>query len=112
MLAANDIVRKMFAYRHDVLKALMADGVKLVVLGRGERISDLPEYRKLSDRSAVDASARFLEYNPQMKLLAVGEENVLAEAGQARVGGSQVIRVMAQAVYEITAKRPVDPGVG
>jgi len=52
LLAANDIVRKMFAYRHDVLKALIADGVKLVVLARGERISDLPEYKKLSDPRA------------------------------------------------------------
>ena len=33
MLKANDTIRKMFAYRHDILKALIADGVKLVVLG-------------------------------------------------------------------------------
>ncbi|HEV8377370.1 MAG TPA: hypothetical protein VGP99_00855, partial [Tepidisphaeraceae bacterium] len=108
MLRANDIVRKMFAYRHDVLKALIADGVKLVVLARGERISDLPEYKKLSDASAIDANARFLDYNAQMKLLAVGEENALSDPAQPLVGGSQVICVMAGAVYEVTAKRPVD----
>src|SRR6185369_5932759 len=34
LLKANDTLRKMFAYRHDILKALIADGVKLVVLGR------------------------------------------------------------------------------
>ena len=44
LLKANDTIRKMFAYRHDILKALIADGVKLVVLGPQERISDLPEY--------------------------------------------------------------------
>jgi hypothetical protein len=109
MLRANDIVRKMFAYRHDVLKALIADGVKLVVLAPGERISDLPEYKKLADASAIDATARFLEYHPQLKLLAVGEENILSDPAQPLVGGSQVIRVMASAVYEVTAKRPVDP---
>ena len=27
----------MFAYRHDILKALIADGVKLVVLGPHEK---------------------------------------------------------------------------
>jgi alpha-glucosidase len=32
LLKANDSIRKMFAYRHDILKALIADGVKLVVL--------------------------------------------------------------------------------
>ena len=40
----------MFAYRHDILKALIADGVKLVVLGRKERIADLPEYAHAEDR--------------------------------------------------------------
>ena len=49
MLRANDVVRKMFAYRHDILKALIADSVKLVVLGRNERIADLPEYKRLAD---------------------------------------------------------------
>jgi hypothetical protein len=43
LLRANDIIRKMFAYRHDVLKAMIADGVRLVVLGRREKLSDLPE---------------------------------------------------------------------
>ena len=45
LLKANDTIRKMFAYRHDILKALIADGVRLVVLGPAEKISDLPEYR-------------------------------------------------------------------
>ena len=30
LLIANDIVRKMFAYRHDILKALIASNTKLV----------------------------------------------------------------------------------
>ena len=38
LLKANDTIRKMFAYRHDILKALIADGAKLVVLGRDERM--------------------------------------------------------------------------
>jgi len=109
MLRANDIVRKMFAYRHDVLKALIADGLKLVVLAQGERISDLPEYKKLADAAGIDPLTRFLEYNPQMKLLAVAEENVMADPLQNRVGDSQVIRVMAGAIYHVTAKRPMDP---
>src|SRR5262249_8486202 len=34
LLQANDTIRKMFAYRHDILKALINDGARLVVLGR------------------------------------------------------------------------------
>src|SRR5580765_1235082 len=82
LLRANDVVRKVFAYRHDVLKALIADGVKLVVLGPGERISDLPEYKSLADARDIDALARFLDYDPRMKVLAVGEENVMADPSQ------------------------------
>lgn len=100
MLAANDIVRKMFAYRHDVLKALIGDGVKLVVLAKNEKISDLPECKKAS----VDAAARFLDYDAQVKLLVVDEQNLTSDLLQ----DSQVIRVMAGAVYALTAKRPVD----
>ena len=37
LLKANDTIRKMFAYRHDILKAMIADGARLVVLGRKEK---------------------------------------------------------------------------
>jgi hypothetical protein len=77
------------------LKALMADGVKLVVLGRDEKLSDLPE---LKGMTSLDVLARTLEYTPETKLLAVGEEDV-----------SQVIPVFAKAFYYVTSQRPVDP---
>lgn len=110
LLKANDIIRKMFAYRHDILKALIADGVKLVVLGRDERIADLPEIRRLdSQSSSLDRLARVLEYTPETKLLVIGEENVLANPKEPNVGDCQVIRVFAKALHNVTALRPVDP---
>jgi len=39
LLEANDVIRKMFAYRHDILKALIADGVVLAVRAPNERIA-------------------------------------------------------------------------
>jgi hypothetical protein len=95
LLKANDTIRKMFAYRHDILKALIADGVKLVVLGRSEKLADLPE---LKNAKKGDLLGRLLPYAPETKLLAVGEENL-----------DQVIRVFADAAYHVTVKRPVDP---
>jgi len=94
LLQANDTIRKMFAYRHDILKALITDGVKLVVLGPQEKISDLPECKASSmgvppmnqtSRAGspcydLDHMARFLDYSPQIKLLVVGQENVPAES--------------------------------
>lgn len=108
LLKANDIVRKLFAYRHDILKALIADGVKLVVLGRDEKIADLPEYRILRDVKGFDALARSVDYTPAAKLLVIGEENVLANPKKSNVGDNQVIRVFANALYQVTGRRPVD----
>jgi hypothetical protein len=109
LLKANDTVRKMFAYRHDILKALIADGVRLVVLGRNERIADLPEYAMMKDPNGFDPLARFMDYTPETKLVIVGEENVLSNPGEPNVGDNHVIRVFARALHRVTGMRPVDP---
>jgi len=109
LLKANDSIRKLFAYRHDLLKALIADGVRLIVLGRGERLADLPEAKALADKSSLDLTSRILEYSPAAKLLVVTEENMTADPQQANVGDNQVVRVFAGAIYDVAGKRPVDP---
>ena len=108
LLKANDTIRKMFAYRHDILKSLIADGVKLVVLGPEESLSDLPEYKKTAVEN-LDHTARFLDYSPEVKLLVVDQENVLGDLDDPYATECQVIRVFAKALYHITGTRPVDP---
>ncbi|HUT47277.1 MAG TPA: hypothetical protein VMX36_13415, partial [Sedimentisphaerales bacterium] len=98
----------MFAYRHDILKAFIADGVKLVVLGPEESLSDLPEYKKMTAES-IDHTARFMDYSPEVKLLVVDQENVLEDMDSPYATGCQVIRVFAKALYHLTGTRPVDP---
>jgi hypothetical protein len=105
LLRANDIIRKMFAYRHDILKALINDGVKLVVLGPKERVADLPEFKSRKDSAVL---TRTLDYDPATKTLVVDEANVMADPDKAWVGGSQVIRVMTRAAYQLVSNRPVD----
>ncbi|HEX8465484.1 MAG TPA: hypothetical protein VF627_12780, partial [Abditibacterium sp.] len=109
LLKANDTIRKMFAYRHDILKALIADGVKLVVLGPGEKVADLPEFKAMANVQGADGLARLQFYNPQSKLLVVAQENVLGVPEEPLIGDNQIIRVMADAFYQITGMRPVDP---
>ncbi len=109
LLKANDTIRKLFAYRHDLLKALIADGVKLIVLGRKESLADLPEYAAFRQIEGFDALSRTLEYTPATKLLVVGEENVLADPKEPGVGDQHLIRLLAKAVYHVACKRPVDP---
>ena len=108
LLKANDTIRKMFAYRHDILKALISDGVKLVVLGPNEKISDLPEYKNLATQN-MDHTARILEHSPGVKLLVVDQKNVLGKLRKDPYATEcQVIRVFAKALYHVTGKRPVD----
>jgi hypothetical protein len=108
MLKANDTIRKMFAYRHDILKALIADQVKLVVLGKGEHLWELPELKGLNPVTN-DLVARFFDYMPETKILVAAEENVGANPNDPDVGCNQEIRVLAKAIYYVTASRPVDP---
>jgi hypothetical protein len=110
LLKANDTIRKMFAYRHDILKALIGEGVRLVVLGRNEKISDLPEYQQFRLIRGFDGLSRILEFSSSNRILVVGEENVMANPKAPNVGDNQVIRTLAKALYHVTAARPVDPG--
>jgi hypothetical protein len=109
LLRANDTIRKVFAYRHDLLKALIHRGVKLVVLGREEGLADLPEVKAAGDRAGLDLVSRFLEYRPGIELLAVGEENVLGDPADPRTGECLLIRLLARAVHQVAATRAVDP---
>jgi hypothetical protein len=99
----------MFAYRHDILKSFISGGIKLVVLGPGESLADLPELKDQPANGQVDLLARMLRYRPDTKLLVVAEENVLADPRDANVGSNQVIHVLADAIYQVAGKRPVDP---
>ncbi|NQV33094.1 MAG: hypothetical protein HQ515_10395 [Phycisphaeraceae bacterium] len=109
LLKANDTIRKLFAYRHDILKALMAEGLRLVVLGPNESLADLPEWPAMK-AAGVDHTGRYLEYTPGVKILAAAQENVLGDLARDMYGTeSQVIRVFAKAIYGVTARRSIDP---
>jgi alpha-glucosidase len=109
LLKANDTIRKMFAYRHDLLKTLINVGAKLVVLGQNEKLSDLPEYAQMKEIKEFDSISRTLDYTPELKLMVVGEENVMGNPREPMVGDVQVIREFAKAVYQVAGTRPVDP---
>jgi hypothetical protein len=122
LLKANDTIRKMFAYRHDILKAFISEGAKLVVLGPDESLYDLPECKKMpldklgaGSAGSIDYTARFLDYSPEVgavrepPLLVVDQKNVLGDVDSFYSTGCQVIRVFAKALYHLTGTRPVDP---
>jgi hypothetical protein len=106
LLEANDTVRKLFAYRHDILKALIADGARLVVLGRDEALSALPEFQE--SKPGFD-QVRYLDYTPALRLMVVPEENVLGLPADRLAGQSMVVGALARALYRVTGTCPVDP---
>jgi hypothetical protein len=108
LLRANDTIRKLFAYRHDILKALIADGVKLVVLGPHERLSALPEFAGSKDVAGFD-DVRYWDYTPRLKLVVVPEENVLGREHDPVAGKSLVVSGLARALHQVAGLRPVDP---
>lgn len=108
MLRANETIRRMFAYRHDVLKALIAADLKLVVLGRNEKVSDLPEFAGLQSAGNISPTTRNVDFAAEAPVVVVSEENVLGTSGPS--DDCEVIRQMARAVYFTTCLRPVDPG--
>jgi hypothetical protein len=108
LLRANDVIRKMFAYRHDILKAMIAEGARLVVLGTNEKLSDLPEFAALSKKPGFDA-VRYVDYTPELKLLVVPEENVLGSPTDPFAGKSLTASLFAKVLYRIAGMRPVDP---
>jgi hypothetical protein len=108
LLKANDTIRKLFAYRHDILKALIADNVRLVVLGRGEQLADLPEFKAGQDKKDWDA-VRYLEYTSARKLLVVPEENLLGLPADPFAGRCMVIHGFATALRQVAGLRAPDP---
>jgi hypothetical protein len=107
LLKANETIRKMFAYRHDILKAMIADGARLVVLGRSEKLSDLPEFHEARKKSGFD-EVRYVDYTTARKLMVVPEENVLRLSDEPFAGKSMVVSVFAKGLYHVTGLRPVD----
>lgn len=106
LLEVNHLVRNMFAYRHDILKSFIATGGRLVVLGKDERIADLPEHALWQAEPGYDPLLRMLDFSAKGQRFVVAEE-ALAEAP--RVNDHPVVAVLARAIYQVCGQRPVAP---
>jgi hypothetical protein len=86
---------------------MIADGARLVVLGRQEKLSDLPEFHNAGDQAGFD-SVRYMDYTPSLKLMVVPEENILQLEGEPFAGKGMVLSIFAKAIYQVSTLRPVD----
>jgi len=107
LLEANYLVREMFAYRHDILESMIEDGLRLVVVGEKEKPADIPELKRSKMPEGANAS-RTVRCTSKLKIIACGQENLLASKSDPNTGESILIREFARAVHVLTALRPVD----
>jgi alpha-glucosidase len=108
LLEANYLIREMFAYRHDILKAMIDADVRLVVLGAHEQVTDLPDCQGDPMETPWDRGGGGLIGQEPRKILCVGQENLLPTRGDPNRGESTLIRTFACALYQVTGQRPID----
>ena len=102
LLEADRIIRRMFAYRHDILQDMIDADLRLVVLGEKETVANIPELK------GSKTAGRILSYDPKHKRIACGRENLLETEGDPNAGESVLIREMARAIHLMCGRRPID----
>jgi hypothetical protein len=107
LLKVNHLVRRMFTYRHDILKVFIAAGGRVVVLGTGERLADLPEHADWQRMAGYDPLARMMDYTETTRTFVVAEDQVAD--GAPRVADHPVVAVLGRAIYDVCGQRPVAP---
>lgn len=100
MLKANQMIRDMFTYRHDILKKMIDDGLRVVILAEGEKITDVPEC------GGTDTKGRVFSCSKENPRLVLGQELILAPEKE---GENLLVKEFAKAIVPMVADRPVDP---
>ncbi|MBL7153596.1 MAG: hypothetical protein ISS79_07745 [Phycisphaerae bacterium] len=108
LLEANYLIRQMFAYRHDILKAIIEANVRFVVIGVDEKITDIPEYGDLKRKQWWNKQRRSPGYSRQRPVISCTEENLLNYPDDAHAGENILIRQFALALHKITGLREID----
>jgi hypothetical protein len=102
MLEADRIIRNMFRYRHDVLKAIIDANVELVVIGPGQSPKEIPDVKRIRRKWFVNRQSSLFRFT-------TAETNLLESAGNQAAGDNLLIRDMALLMYYVTGLREVDP---
>ena len=99
-------VTRMLANRPDVLEALAKARVRVAVIGKAERTTQLPEYAGLRDEAAYwDKRARGLGATRRAPASSVGEENLLGLRGDHYRGESIMVHEFAHSLHTMGLNR-------
>jgi len=108
LMEANYLIRQIFAYRHDILKAIIDADLRFVVIGKNERVADIPEYRNLTPGKKWDKRRIGPPYNRRRPIISSSEENLLNSFSDRHAGQSILIREFARALHIIAGRREID----
>ena len=106
---AGWIVGRMLDGRDDILRAMRANRVRLVVMAAGEYTTDIPEHAGLKPPLFWDRRARGLGATLANPAVSCGEENLLAFPGDPYPGENILVHEFAHAIHG-TGMVTVDPG--
>jgi hypothetical protein len=107
MLEADRIVRNMFRYRHDVLKAIIDANVQLAVVAPGQSQKEIPHVKKIRRKWFISEEGSPAKEIPFVRFC-TAESNLLESPGNPAPGENLLIRDMALLMYYITGLREID----
>jgi hypothetical protein len=108
MLEADRIVRNMFRYRHDILKAIIDANVQLAIITPGRSPKEIPHVKRIRRKWFVKEQTLPAKKDPPFRF-ATPESNLLESASNPAPGQNLLIRDMALLTYYITGLRETDP---
>lgn len=108
LLEAAWIVGKMLGDRKDILDAMAAQKVRLVVMAWNQFTTDVPEHAHLEPAVYWDRRARGLGATPEAPAVSCAEENLLSYPGDPYGDENILIHEFAHAIHAMGLNR-VDP---
>lgn len=101
LLRARSVVKNMVAKRKSLLKALIDNNVRVVVMATSENTTDIPEHSDLTPKDYWDKRARGLGATHARPVSSCAEENVLGYSGDPYKGESILIHEFAHTLHEM-----------
>lgn len=101
MYQTNEYIRRMLTFRHDILKAMIDQGLQFIVLGDNEKITDLPEFKGTNITGRI-----YFKFTKENSRFVVGKEYILTPD---KIGENLVVREFAKAIPLLVGSRPFDP---
>jgi len=108
LLEAAYLIERMLDKRPDLLRALVQNKTRFVVMGVKELTTQVPEHSDLQPSKFWDRRARGLGATPERPAVSCGEENLLALPGDPYFTENILIHEFAHAIHHMALDR-VDP---